>query len=185
MRTLHSNKYHDLHYQYKLLHVLHSLYCSFYTTSLSNLLASPREVPASSRFKYKLITLGAITCAFQLYIATSTRAMYIKKSKGKFLYRAVSNPYDCSKCFLHFTPWQTCSIEHHLGFSGKHSATQQFHEDCSYTNIHQYHGIKKTCPRFYMAVQDLNPGPLSRESNDLPLSHCTTILQWLKVKTTG
>jgi len=24
---------------------------------------------------------------------------------------------------LHFTPWQTCSIEHRLHFSGKHPAT--------------------------------------------------------------
>ena len=39
-----------------------------------------------------------------------------------------------SKCFLHFTPWQTCSNKHHLIFSGKHSVTRQFCEDCSYTN---------------------------------------------------
>ena len=38
---------------------------------------------------------------------------------------------------LHFTPWQTCSIEHHLGFSGKHSAMRQLiRKDYSYTDIH-------------------------------------------------
>ena len=26
---------------------------------------------------------------------------------------------------LHFTPWQTCSFQGHLNFSGKHSATLQ------------------------------------------------------------
>ena len=26
---------------------------------------------------------------------------------------------------LHISPWQTCSIKHHLNFSGKHSATLQ------------------------------------------------------------
>jgi len=38
---------------------------------------------------------------------------------------------------LHFIAWQTCSIGHHLGFSGKHPATLQLmSEDYSYH--HQY-----------------------------------------------
>ena len=36
--------------------------------------------------------------------------------KGKFLYSGVSNVQDCSK---HFTPWQTCSVEHDLDFLGE------------------------------------------------------------------
>ena len=39
---------------------------------------------------------------------------------------------------FHFTPWQTCSIEHHRGFSVKYSATRQLIcEDYIYTYIHQ------------------------------------------------
>ena len=34
---------------------------------------------------------------------------------------------------LHFTPWQTCSFQGHLNFSGKHSATLQLREDYSFT----------------------------------------------------
>ena len=34
---------------------------------------------------------------------------------------------------LHFTPWQTCSYQGHLNFSGKHSATLQLREDYSFT----------------------------------------------------
>ena len=42
--------------------------------------------------------------------------------KGMFLYSAVSSPLDrSSQSTLHFTPWQTCSFQHQLGFSGKHS----------------------------------------------------------------
>ena len=37
---------------------------------------------------------------------------------------------------LHFTPWQTCSIEHHLGFSGKYPITLQLmNKDYSHTNV--------------------------------------------------
>ena len=55
---------------------------------------------------------------------------YMGEKKGE----KVSNLF--LKRFLHFTPWQTCSIEDHLVFSGKHSAMWQFREDCLYTNIH-------------------------------------------------
>ena len=35
---------------------------------------------------------------------------------------------------LHFTPWQICSFQRHLDFSGKHSATLQlYREDYSFT----------------------------------------------------
>jgi len=37
-----------------------------------------------------------------------------------------------------FIPWQICSVEHRLGFSGKYSATSQLiREDYSYTNIYR------------------------------------------------
>ena len=63
------------------------------------------------------------------YIATLPFTLLLQNS-------AVSNSQYCSKP-LHITPWQTCSIEHHLGFSGKHSAIWQLiHDDYSYTNIH-------------------------------------------------
>ena len=53
-----------------------------------------------------------------------------KKGKGMFLYSAVSGPWDCSFRALNFTPWQTCSIQRHIDFSGKHSAMLQLlHED--------------------------------------------------------
>ena len=38
------------------------------------------------------------------------------------------------------TPWQTCSIEHHLGFSGKHSAHTILHLH----NTHSTHIIHTT-----------------------------------------
>ena len=34
---------------------------------------------------------------------------------------------------LHFNPWQTCSFQGHIYFSGKHSATLQLREDYSFT----------------------------------------------------
>ena len=38
---------------------------------------------------------------------------------GQFLFCAVS-VFRIAQSAIHFTPWQTCLIEHHLGFSGKH-----------------------------------------------------------------
>ena len=39
-----------------------------------------------------------------------------------FLYSAVSSSLDRSKRFTRFLPWQTCSFQHRLGFSWKHSS---------------------------------------------------------------
>ena len=76
--------------------------------------------------------------------------------KGMFLYSAVSSHWDCSERFtlhpladlflytstpgrpvpLHFIPWQTCSLQHQLDFSRKHSAMLQLlHKDYSFTHI--------------------------------------------------
>ena len=67
------------------------------------------------------------------HIYTFGRNERKKLSKtGRFLYSAVSSPPGCSKG-LHFTPWQTCSFQRHLDFSGKHSAMLQLlHEDVSF-----------------------------------------------------
>ena len=71
---------------------------------------------------------------------------------------------------IHFTLWQTCSIEHYLSFSWKHLAT-----DYLYTNIHyclkpctySYSWVIWSNPRFDTAAQHLSPGSLSRESDAL------------------
>ena len=68
---------------------------------------------------------------------------------------------------LHFTPWQTCSIEHRFAFSGKHSATVQLmRENCLYTNIHHHSWVNwsniKWTNLSNAAAQDSNPGSRSR-----------------------
>ena len=45
-------------------------------------------------------------------------------SKGKFLHSAVSSPWDLSKRFTLYSR-QTCSFQHQLDFSGKHSSILQ------------------------------------------------------------
>ena len=56
-------------------------------------------------------------------------------NKRYALYSAVSAKIAQSD--LHFTPWETCPIKHHLGFSGKNPATLLLmREDYSCTNIH-------------------------------------------------
>ena len=50
-----------------------------------------------------------------------------RKGKGMFLYSAVSSP-------LHFIPWQTCSFQYQLDFSGQHSSHAAItREDHSFT----------------------------------------------------
>jgi len=44
------------------------------------------------------------------------------KSKGKFIYGAISKLKDCSK---HLTTWETWTIEHHRDVFGNHSASLQ------------------------------------------------------------
>ena len=75
-------------------------------------------------------------------------------------------------------PWQICSIKHHLNFSGKYPAMLKLMcEGCSYKypplsiSTHSMWS-EKTCPRFHMAAQDSNWGPLSEESETVPLNHC-------------
>ena len=46
---------------------------------------------------------------------------YYAYFEGMVLYSAVSNPLDRSKRFTLFLPWQTCSFQHQLGVSWKHS----------------------------------------------------------------
>ena len=48
----------------------------------------------------------------------------IKFHKGVFPWSTIFSPMDRPKHFTH-TPWQTCSIQYPLGFSGKHSAILQ------------------------------------------------------------
>ena len=94
--------------------------------------------------------------------------------KGKFLYNAVSSPWDCSKRFtLH--PWQTCSFQHHFDLSGKHSATLQLlREDywvkypplsvARYSFIQQselwQRGINEFAKASKRQQEDSNPGSL-------------------------
>ena len=88
-------------------------------------------------------------------------------------------------------PWQTFSIKHHLGFSGCQShMLQLMREGCLYIypplSIARYSFIqlgeleqcrmKKLAQGFNAAAQDSNPGSRSRESEALPLSHCTAIV---------
>ena len=71
------------------------------------------------------------TCATCLCMARAFAVVLpTAKCKGTFLHSAVSSPWDYSK---QFTPWQTCSFQRHLDFSGKHSATLQLlREDYSF-----------------------------------------------------
>ena len=67
------------------------------------------------------------------------RNMFFKlkeKSKSKVKVRSYIARYPVrrtAQSALHFTPWQTCSFQGHLNFSGKHSATLQLREDYSFT----------------------------------------------------
>ena len=61
-------------------------------------------------------------------------------------YIAVSSPLDHSKRFifksLYFSPWQTCSFQHQIDFSGKHSAMLQLlHEDCTHISTAVYRQV--------------------------------------------
>ena len=57
--------------------------------------------------------------------------------KGKFLLYNKMGVEQLIQFLGWLTPWQTCSIKHHLKFFWKHPAMLQLmHEDYSYTNIH-------------------------------------------------
>ena len=69
-----------------------------------------------------------------LHIATVAEVILPpENTNGKFLHSAVSSLYDHSGCFM-LHPRQTCSFQHQLDFSGKHSATLQLlHKDYLFT----------------------------------------------------
>ena len=98
-----------------------------------------------------------------------------------FLCSAVSSPQECSKHLYTLLPLQTCSIKHHLNFSG--NILQLMRDGCSYTYpplsiarhslIHlselEQCRVNKLAQGFNTASQDSNPDSFSRESEALPL----------------
>ena len=52
----------------------------------------------------------------------SSRQAFRGKGKGMFLCSALSSPLNRSKRCTLFLPWQTCSFQHQLDFSWKHSS---------------------------------------------------------------
>ena len=51
--------------------------------------------------------------------------IYIYINGESSSYIPLYSVYKIAKSTLHFTPWQTCSFQHHLNFSEKHSTTLQ------------------------------------------------------------
>ena len=111
----------------------------------------------------------------------------VKKGKCMFLHSAVSSPLDRSKRFTLFLPWQTCSFQHQLGFSWKHSshaAVTRIDYSLTFTqlSIVRYSFIQlseegcqwreRKCTIFEtLAKGDSNPGSLDCESGILKLSY--------------
>ena len=70
---------------------------------------------------------------------------------------------------LHFTPWQTCSFRHQLGFSVKHSATLLFRAKTIHSHFHYR---PKPMPKLRNgSKENSNPGSLNCELGNLPLSY--------------
>ena len=103
------------------------------------------------------------------------------------MYSAVSNPKDCSMCFTLYS----CSIRHHLVFSGKHSAfyfattthIQIFTIMCSQVLIHtaEWTGAMRVIKlaQGFTAAQDSNPivESLPQCPTPEPLCYCTFCLK--------
>ena len=89
-----------------------------------------------------------------------------EKSKGKFLYSAVSNPQVCSE---HFTLTSLTDLFNQtpsqLLWEASSHMLQLMREDCSTTVNSQV--VNTIAQGFNTAAQDLNPGPLIRESEAL------------------
>ena len=116
---------------------------------------------------------------------TSTQNPCRKKGyvwlKVRFIQRSIQSIGHSNSKRLHFTPWQTCSFRHQLGFSGKHSSDAAItREDYSLT-CPPWYSFKtadwtvaswreRKCPNFEMvAKEDSNLGYLDCESCVLPL----------------
>ena len=107
--------------------------------------------------------------------------MFRQKGKGTFFYSAVSSHRDHSTLTDLFT-----QTPFRLLLEASSHMLQLMREGCSYTypplSIVKYSFIQlgelehcrvnKLAQGFNTAAQDSNPGPLSRESETLPLSHC-------------
>ena len=84
----------------------------------------------------------SVFCFFLLSIYGTTltknlnhNKMYVQCIKGKKVrsYIARYPVRRTAQSALHFIPWQTCSFQDHLNFSGKHSAMLQLRKDYSFT----------------------------------------------------
>ena len=99
--------------------------------------------------------------------------MYKMELKKVSSYEARYPAHRTTQGSLHFTPWQTCSLQCQLDFYGKCSATLQLlHKDYSFTCVH--HGPlpgtllymsklrqhEQNCPSFETAAKDLKLGSL-------------------------
>ena len=92
----------------------------------------------------------------------------------------------------HFKPWETCSFQHQLGFTGKHSALLQF---CVKTlHLHIFTTLRlgsHLCIWMNWGAnlrngskEDSNPGPLVWESGVLRLSYHTPHIAGTSIFTT-
>ena len=115
----------------------------------------------------------------------SDHRTYLKRHKGKFLYRAVSSPQNRSMRFTSLTD-QFTQTQSRLLWEAPNHMLQLMREGCSYTfpslSIARYsfiqlseleqRRVKKLAHVFNTAAQDSNPGSRSGEYEALPLSQC-------------
>ena len=108
----------------------------------------------------------------------------VHEYKRKFLYSAVSNPQDCSKRFTLYFPGRRVqsyiistslgSIQPYATINGRINTHHLFIARYSFIQLSELKQcrVNKLAQGFNTAAQDSNPGPISRESGGLPLSHC-------------
>ena len=107
-------------------------------------------------------------------------------TKGKFLYTAVSSPQDRSKRFTVYFPDRPVhsdtisaslgSIQPYATINARwlrvHISTSIYSQVLIYTAELEQCRVTKLAQSFNTVAPDSNPGPFSRQSEALPLSHC-------------
>ena len=120
------------------------------------------------------------------YVFSQSQSDVILFKKGKFLYSAVCNSQDCSKCFTLYFPDLFNQSTSQLLWEASSHMLQLMRDGCSYTylplSIARYSFIQlselelcrvnKLTQGFNIVAHDSNPGPVSQVSEALPMSHC-------------
>ena len=132
--------------------------------------------------------LGRLFCSFFFYLPhPPIPVQMIKKSKGKFLYSAVSHPQDRSKHFTLYFPDRPVhsdtisaslgSIQPYATINARRLLVHIHHLSIirySFKQLSELEQckVKKLAQGFNTKEQDSNPCSRSRESKALPLNHC-------------